>query len=565
MLGTAVLSAPLAASADTWEELTALSSVFPANTDVYIGLRTDDDYIAALDAVLQQINRAVDAPDPQSLYDILDEAAASLNGGVSFAETIRPAIGDEAAFAVGDMSVLLDDKPDNDNAAELALAVRLNAEGQNFIREQLDGDMIENLYEITDEDGILYYRPLDPVATPAFIYATEEVLVITSSPRMLPISREARLSTRADLGEAFEGLPEDEYNIIAWIDVSQIFSAVIGPITAMGEAMPELEAQIEVLEALEGAYLSQVWGFTILDDRSFTIDLVQRFDPALLAQSGLSATMISGLPAFDQAFLGRIPSGSAAVIVGTGLDVSIDAALLQLQGLGEEGETLLRQVDVFVRGITGQNLEEIAEWATGNYALVTTPLPELMDLMTGAMPELFPIDFGLVVETSDPAASARFVENLFNTVGALPQDQGATLTAGEDTLAGVEVDTITITAPDLPFPIEIVFASTDEVVAIGTRGLVTAALDGEADFAADAATAEALTYVLPGSSTFLYLGGEAIAPIGPLLTGTMMSGATATMPDTIGIITGVLSTATITTVTVEDSATVRMVWTLPAE
>lgn len=563
------IGAPRPSQADTWQELTGLANIFPINTDVYIGVRTDDAFIETLDGLVARIESALPTQMNQTLSDALDSAARSIDPNGSFEDTLRPILGDEAAFAISDIAVLYDDKPGNDDTANYAFAISLNEGGAELLNARIAAAMPTNgRYTTTGEgDGITLYTPSgnNERSGQQLIYVSQTEAVVTNSRVMLPISREARLASNPALGEALDRLPQDDYNVVVYIDVANVMNSMMGMLDEQDNEMSEqLQQQMEQMQGLMGAIGPQAWGFTIVDDRSLMIDISQSVN--MEAYASLGVPMNTMTTPVDPAFLEHLPAGSALVVHSAGFGASlsaIDEAFAQMQT--PDSEQMIQQLNFMLRAATGQNLDEIATWTTGDFAAVTTPLAGLSDpgfMRTGQTEDgRIPVDFGVVVGTSDAAAAQLFARNIANSLGAMADPEDDTrVSVTQETIEGVEVQVVTATTEDPSLIIEILMGANDQVFALGTRTVVTAALDSAPDLAADPTLLEAQTYSLPNPVSFLYLAGEPLTPLLNLILG--VSGSNTGNAD---VLANLVSSATISATANENGdALVRLVWTLPA-
>src|SRR4051812_5767198 len=90
----------LPAAAQT-EDLTTLAGYLPANAPVYIGFRTDDAFVKTLDTLASKLGAVIPGGMMDgSLQESLDGLASEIQPGGTFATTIRPWLGDMAAFGI---------------------------------------------------------------------------------------------------------------------------------------------------------------------------------------------------------------------------------------------------------------------------------------------------------------------------------------------------------------------------------------------------------------------------------------------------------------------------------
>ncbi|MBL8156774.1 MAG: hypothetical protein JNM70_21535 [Anaerolineae bacterium] len=120
-----------------------------------------------------------------------------------------------------------------------------------------------------------------------------------------------------------------------------------------------------------------------------------------------------------------------------------------------------------------------------------------------------PLDFGLVLEVSDPDVSAALVKGITNAAGMAEE-----VTTSTETIGGTEALVITVPpSRDMPFPVEIVVAGNDEVFFIGTRDAARASLNPDGGLTSDPFYQEASAYLLDQPSYVLYLAGDGLLPL----------------------------------------------------
>jgi len=121
---SALLIAPAAAAAPT--DLNRLASWFPESTPVFVSLRTDDDYIAVWDSLLERLQGVVpNAEDVQLLGESLDNGIAEAFGGGDFQSTIRPWLGEVASLGIISLETAFDDNRRNDDEVPVLAAVEI--------------------------------------------------------------------------------------------------------------------------------------------------------------------------------------------------------------------------------------------------------------------------------------------------------------------------------------------------------------------------------------------------------------------------------------------------------
>lgn len=578
MFGAAVIPAAAVPTAD----LTALASVFPANTAVFAAIRTDDGYIETLDSVIARINQVLPASQRiDSLRDTFDMGAGMLGG--SFDSVIRSWLGDTAAIGV-DISLLIDDDERNDYlAATLAIAVTDSAAAVEFTRGLLSsqGDFDEQ-YTVEESDGVTIFSPttdgprLDGVIP--FMFTENYVVMGNLAPVM---NRMARLDSSAAFTDTMSALPLGDYNIAAYIDTRALFDAQMTMLSDMG-SMAEMQEMIGMLAGISNNLGSIGVGFTVVDGRSLTIDIVSTANPEAMAEAlGFDAgAMVTAQP-IDPAFARFIPAGTPIVTHVTNLKAAYDGLLAGLragasfggdeemtQEMLAEIESGLAGVEFAVRGLTGLDLEDdILSWMTGDLAIwvgLSPAAAQATSLFAGLAGGL-PVDFGILIDASaNPDKAAALVEGLKSALTfaarQTPADSGTRITVTNETIGGNAAVSVSIVDRSLPFPIELVVGSSADVFAIGTRAAVEAALNPGAGMDSDPAFQEALRYALPDTVQLQYLAGAPLAPLFRLLPMEGRADDAQVMVDFVSL----LSSSSISSATANGLSYVRLVLTLAA-
>lgn len=537
MLG--VMTAP--AAAVPVSDLTALARYFPVDAPLYIGVRSDDAFFNSLQDVVDTVGAALPAEMAAELPSIeaaLDEFAASAPGGTTFEESFRSWLGDTIALGAPNVEGMSDD----DESQLILVFESTDIEAADaFWTEAMEA---EDDYTRSGEAPVIIYTPNDEDDGQPYIYLTEDA-VIVSSVDANPLTREARLSANANFEAALARLPGDDYNMIAYLDVPLI--AASNP--------DEFEFGTEQ-DAMAMALIQQIGqvgvGFTIVDDRALTIDIAtEPFGDA-------GATI-------DPQFADHVPANTPLVIHGTNLAELYRSAVESARESALEAGTSeaeineqLAQLEFAVRGFTGQDLEDILSWMTGDYILALSLSPAAQDAsnMFGFL-AAFPAEFGLIIDASaDPEAAQTFASGISGTIA---QFAGEELVVTTEEIGDATVTVLTITTEDMPFPIELILGADDEVLFVGTRRMAETAFTLEGGLIADPDFAEAWSYALTDVNYLLYLAGAPLAPLSVLASG----GEDAEMQqEAARAVLNLLSSSSISTQITEDATLTRMVLTL---
>ncbi len=541
-------------------DLMALAAYMPADTALYVGVRTDDAFIGELDGLIGAIiNRLPPAasPGPFSLRAALDAGIGDLMPGGTFQSAVRNWLGDTAALGVVSLDTQFDDDPSNDEDVPVifAVAVTDRAALEAFI-ERVAGGRVE----VTTAGSYTVFR--------STVEGEEGVIMVGDSVALMPIFVPVEVmvsgfaSTLAE-DEAFTGafqpLPEDAYNVLVYVEGTVIAAA-------QRRELRGLVGRAQRLNALAGAAPSDVAiGFTTLDGRVLTMDVAVQMDLEAMAGAGL--TLPSTTPV-DFAFARHIPAEAQYVIHATDLWSGYQALLQNIRAIAEmqgddpdEFDSGLNFVMLAIKGALGLDLEEdVLSWMTGDFALFLSGdrafFDRIYDDPVAAMAlETLPVDFGFVVEATDPAAARNVFAQLSDTLPALLAD-------APDVQATVTQEAIGDgNALVLHFPVEeaevalesldILIGVSGDVLAIGTRGAVTAALVPGDGLRRTPGFAAASEYLLPGPTSVWYVSNEGVDVLADLVILTMVG---PTMGDVFEEILESLESPTPSTPTPEERA-----------
>ena len=566
------------AAATPTADLTALARFFPDKTLLFASVRTDSDFFTALDSMIGIVrDNMPDVGVPlETVEQMLDRVVAeSPNLGGTFGDTIRPWLGNTAAIGFPTLGEMLDDDVYNNLSGPVLIAADITdrAATEAFF-DQLIPDTAEMSIEQTaDYTLITPTSAQDGVEIAASrnggIYIGNEVLLITNDPALLPQDTiTSSLRDSADFTNSLSYLPESDYNAVLYLNLPEFLSQI--PAT---ELDPDEAAALAAIAPLIDGVGGQVWGATILDGRSLTLDVAQPItDPSVYEAVGISLPSSTPI-SFD--FARFIPAGTPLVIQSTDLNSVYNTLITSLrttmamqaemmpdggEDINQELEEGIAQLEFAIRGMTGLDLQDdILSWMTGNYALTLGFSPSLEDLPPSGIPSSFPVEFGILIEATDAAAAQAVVDGI---AMALSSAGSGDFTLTEDTFGDVTAQVITIPADGLPFPVEIVFGASNEVFAIGTPRMAEAAFNPGDGLAADPSYIEMQAFALDAPTTLYYAAGEGLTPLVNALAVT--NSVNAQDKDAIMSLFRLLSSGSISTMTLENGSVLyRMVLTLP--
>lgn len=542
-------------SATPIDELTDLAEFAPEDTLFFATLRTDDAYIETWDGLLARVLEVVpDAPEA-TVADLLSMGLSDMMGApIDFETDIRPWLGDNIAVTVASFNAL--------NALSNPFTLILDLADAEAAEAAFEPMLFGYTAEET-EDGTLYTGEFS--SEPAYLF-TDDALFIgdltTGINRMVMPSAD---TLSLDQNEAFTAtldmLPEDEYNIVAYINPGGVVNQVAALIPLLlGQQVEGLSPQ-EISEAIG----TQALGFTILEDRVLSMDY------AVISEFSTESTPI------DLELLSLVPADTPLLIQTQGAGNFINT----LFGLLELLEDALAEFEIWptedagpfanigptdlgtfirlsVEGTFSIDLDETLDWMS-NDALTYTSL--MIDEDADVPVRL---GNGNIMTTDNPEATAAFVEgqaarilNVFNT---------ATF---EDGVITIPVGAV-FSQPDTNK-----IASTDTFYVSGTSDLVDFALaPGESLLDTDTYAFESGLF-LEGTATLWYID---MAPIREAFDVAVASGMLEDMADmgmgdmdmalteenaaVISDLLGLLDTSSITSVSGDGDGVSRFTLTL---
>lgn len=549
-------------------ELNALAEYYPADTVFFASGRTDDGYVETLDGLIQRITSAIpDSGVVPSIADGLNEFVDQVLGTGDFQSEVRPWLGQVASAGILSLDRVLGRGPEADGTPSLLIAIQITdrAGAETFFKAGFEHNSTE--IDTRTEGGYTILKP--DTADNAFIAIGDSVLFVATEYEILPLETPAEsLAANPAFTDTISLLPAGDYNISIFANLGDTLGQMMD-MNDMGQ-MPGMGALLPILEN----YPPFAVGLTILDARSLTIDMVMPYGAMMsqMAEMGYSTDMPRPV---NPAFADRIPAGMPLVIHGTGLATQYrnQIANFRLQaeamnepdmeafGMGlEEIQQIEEMITFFVQGLTGLDFQDkVLPALDGDFALYMGPKASLADAknmrdLTGELP----LDFGLVLEVSDPEVSAALVKGITNAVGLSEE-----VTTSTETIGGTEALVITVPpSRDMPFPVEIVVAGNDEVFFIGTRDAARASLNPDGGLPSDPFYQEASAYLLDQSSYVLYLAGDGLLPLVNLVE---MQGGRSGRRDAAQLeaVLKLVSSASITASYQGDVGFVRAVLTLP--
>ncbi len=556
-------------------ELGALARWMPSKTPLYFGFRTDDDYLATLDAVGQRLNAAIPDADIPPLVASLDGAirdSGLFGNDADFQSAIRSWLGATGAVAILSLEDVITERSDTPPVL-FALDVTNRAAAEDFWAVL---ETTENYVRSTDGDFTVFSpsrrRDDEPI-----VAVGDDVVFIAAENAELPSEvPNDNLAQSEVFSASLALLPEPAYNIVAFLNVGDVLQLTLNNAQMSDADMAMIPGPL--LQMLQN-YPPMAFGATTLDERSFAIDFAV---PLAEMESGMAAMGLSVTPnaPLNPDFVERIPAGTPLVAQGSDLravyNQSLQAMRIQMEmlaGMEDESgmtpeemeaqvERTLEQIRFFVQGATGLDLDtELMPALTEDYALylgLSTSLADATSLMDVLGSN--PINFGLLFSVNDPAVTSALIENLTDAITALPVDERTSIDVSTDTMGGNVVNVVTVTSQgDLPFPLEIVIGGDEEVFFIGTPDYARAALSPDGGLLGDAQFQEASNYILADERSLLYLASAGLQPLVSMLEQSSGSDDAASFAALLSLVSSASMSASY-----EDGVSYgRAVWTFP--
>lgn len=199
------------AAQERFGTLESLSAYFPKDTMLYAATRTDNNFIASLDRILQavesQLPQGVIPPQfPSSLTTALDLLMAQAGGG-TFANTVRPWLGDTLAVGIypairsagGRIVIKITDAKAATDAVVKTLV--------SWTSRQVDGYTLLTPTNNDDHNRIAVYADV------LIVYSWSEDIGPQQVPTVTP-----NVTANSYYTTALARLPESNYDMIAFVD-----------------------------------------------------------------------------------------------------------------------------------------------------------------------------------------------------------------------------------------------------------------------------------------------------------------------------------------------------------
>jgi len=494
----------------------SMAQYFPANTELFFSMRTDDAFVAEVDAIFADVLAKIPAElgiPPISLSTGIDLALAEQ--GTNLAE-LRTWLGDSFALGITDLAVIADDDPGNDDTALAIFALAINDQAAfDAFLQSVGGEEFAQAPRI-EQDGFIVYTAPETADDEVVVAIGSDVVLIQVNSTALPFGFADSLASNADYQSISDALPAASYNALGYINLPAFFAGAME--SASSSDLEDLAALGFDPTAVGGA----AFGMTILDGRTFTMDFAQSIDSQVID--------VTALPTVDLAFASNIPAGAELVMHGTDLSSSLRGMLETISEIAPEGEP--DPVEQLTQGINaiGLDLEaDILSWTKGNYAAyVDLDTDAVLAAVSANSPnfDTLPVDMGVLLEATDKDAAERLATSLGNTLtGILAQEEMVTVSAS--TVGDVPVTSISGVIPvdGAALPFEMTLGANSEAFFFSTRGGAEFLVGNEPGLNTDPVFNDAAQYFLPNPYLVLYTNDTGFLTILTVPTLTLLGPA----------------------------------------
>ena len=461
----------------------------------------------------------------------LDAAVQESHPDGSFAESVRPWLGDFGALGVLTFDALVDDDPSNSSDLPSAVLAQITdrAAAEAFFETIMTPGVEAGYFELHKTAALTTYSSPDP-SIPLGLTITDDVLALTLAG--LDWSQLAPAATLADdptFQRGLAALPADDYNVALYLSGAGLDALV----TAQADGLTVFGMDsADVAQPIDGVLV----GLTILDGTALTIDAATLLD--VNALDAVQAVLGGGILPLDPAFDALLPGDSQFVLRGTDLRATlgalVDAAALADPGARADLQEVADTIAAGVQQTMGLDVDaDVVSWLTGDFGVVFNLDPNLVDALYNAGNEpptfaRFPFDFGLVVAAVDPAKAQALVAALSDWLpGALAQDENTDATLALETIGDHNAIVVSIPVESGDFnlpPLEVLIGASADAFVVGTRPVMTAALQPGDGLAGQSSYAQARAHALPDATSFGYIANAGVLALGDLFGGAVLLG-----------------------------------------
>lgn len=547
-------------------DMTSLASYIQDDALMYASIRIDDSLVTTLDSLLERVRPFLpqdSLPPNMTTTDFLDLALQSANLG-TFDQSIRPWLGDVAAMGIYSSPTLTNNPP-------VIVAVQVDGKSLlNFIQTQLADSIQSGDIQLSEENGYTIIES-NSQSDSTRVAIGDDVLFIVSYPQLLTLTAvDHPLSEKQTFINAVNALPEDNYNMIAYVDMQEMQRMSLAQAGITPTMMPGF------LDQFINIYGGIAMGFAVQNNEALVLDVAQVMNTDAYKQFGFE--MAAG-KSIDMNFTGHIPGNAALVLQTADFGANLQTGLENIRTAGDyikanggivdmidpdntlfslskQERLLLNQIDlgwfaglvnVGFAGATGLNLErDVLPVLDGDMALFVTA-SQSDSYISPVLP-----DIGLLFQNSDANASIALVDQFGKAAEAYDLSvnhedygNGKAIVVPAESLFG-------FSEPSL----DIMLGSSDDVFAIGTRGALDSVAAMDSSLTANAAFQHASDYFIPDTQFLLYFSSNPLFDVADTLVTDGMLPLDTTDSQSIYTLASLLETASMSGKMNENGVTV---------
>ncbi|MGB1287286.1 MAG: hypothetical protein ACPG7F_12175 [Aggregatilineales bacterium] len=506
------------------DEIGANAAGIPANVTLAATLRADTGYFETLDGIFNQVlveNGLV--PADSSIMAEMDRGANSTSEGETFETLYRDWLGDTVTmFIVSGADVEGFARYGEVNVSMYSIADRTAA--AEYITKSIDDDA----YDEQDVDGNTLYTPTEStwrrtfLLTDDYLYELDGIDVEKVDAALAFLLTEDTLADNENYQASVAGLPGDDYNILLYLNLPQIFTQIDTDEMNDELGFMGLDGLLDMNNAF-GAVGAQVWGLTIADGQSLTMDIAQVINDTDALHNITIGQFEKDV--LDLDFARYVPADAAVVVHDSGIGHAVTDVFDLLETLGEAlddrfepdfddgrigrpgvptSATLLVDDSVSFmklafKGLTGQTLEDGIGWMNGNYAVYGRVVDYDNEL------DGIGVDAGIIIENTDNDALEAFIAGQRNALRDLYLDYTETDNSLNITWLSDIARRVFPESEDIANNVDILLGWNDEVLVGGARPGVELVLDGATGLSEDETFQAAAAHILDNPQTIAYI------------------------------------------------------------
>ncbi|HRF94527.1 MAG TPA: DUF3352 domain-containing protein, partial [Aggregatilineales bacterium] len=429
--------------------------------------------------------------ESMTLQSLLDQAVQNGEIGLNFNSAIRSWLGSNASIGLG---TRLDGRGLD---VLVAIAVTNKDEASKFV--QANFISYPEDWTQSEESGFTlwtYYYPSDEPQNQQVIALGNDVLYFATSRFLLPLTAPSSpLSGDAKFTATLNTLPAGNYNVTAYGNIDTL----IGAARLDGQVLRAINAL-----GVNGSFAA---GATILDGRSFTVDMVIK--PSTTGETAFKAISTP----IDLDFARFMPENTIAMVQGSNLKQAYDIGLNLIRTTATGGQLVdnaLTQVNSAM-SIIGLNLQtDILEWLTGDYAIYASAdinrIVNIISNPTSFSGNDFGAEVGILIKATNGDKARNLVERLAGLLNLAGGQVGLQVT--REQIGGANAIVIDLSGQGVPM--KFVIGANNDILVIGTYNSAKNALEGNGRLNGFGRYQDARGYMLPNTTILAYLDREVL-------------------------------------------------------